>query len=484
MKKLFMPLLAALFAAGCTQVDKQDGKGSPEWSESFPGVWTSSVGKPEKLNLLNSAHAVPRAEVLDKRSQEKFPLAADDIKYTVSDGRTNLHFPLDRDEHIYGFGLNFKSINQRGQIKRLHMDHYGDGDNGRTHAPVPFFVSSKGYGVMINSARYIDVYAGTGVKVDSGDPPVVRDRNTDPQWEASPYSDNLEILVPAEGVELIMFAGTSMLDAVSRFNLYCGGGFIPPKWGLGFWHRVPTRWDHAQVGEEVAAFFDKGFPLDVVGLEPGWHSYAYPCSWEWSAERFPDPAGFVSGMQDKGIEVNLWANPYLAPGFGLLEKMEPYAGTHTVWSGRVPDYAIPEAREIFKRHVQENQAGIGISGFKVDEVDGFDFWLWPDVAEFPSGVGGEQMRSIYGNLVLDILDELYHSLNRRTYGLSRAVNGGGVRFPYVIYNDNYSHRDFITALASSGFAGVLWTPEVRASGSGEEWLRRMQTTCQIGRAHV
>ena len=25
------------------------------------------------------------------------------------------------------------------------------------------------------------------------------------------------------------------------------------------------------------------------------------------------------------------------------------------------------------------------------------------------------------------------------------------------------------------FAGVLWTPEARASETGEEWLRRMQT---------
>jgi alpha-D-xyloside xylohydrolase len=47
--------------------------------------------------------------------------------------------------------------------------------------------------------------------------------------------------------------------------------------------------------------------------------------------------------------------------------------------------------------------------------------------------------------------------------------------PYVIYNDYYNHEDFITALINSGFAGVLWTPEVRASKTGEEWLRRFQS---------
>ena len=47
----------------------------------------------------------------------------------------------------------------------------------------------------------------------------------------------------------------------------------------------------------------------------------------------------------------------------------------------------------------------------------------------------------------------------------------------MIYNDYYSHRDFITALINSSFIGTLWTPEVRSSGSAEDWLRRMQTVC-------
>ena len=47
---------------------------------------------------------------------------------------------------------------------RLHTDHYSGRDDGRTQAPVPFFVSSKGYGALINSARYIDAWIGTGVR--------------------------------------------------------------------------------------------------------------------------------------------------------------------------------------------------------------------------------------------------------------------------------------------------------------------------------
>jgi alpha-glucosidase (family GH31 glycosyl hydrolase) len=57
----------------------------------------------------------------------------------------------------------------------------------------------------------------------------------------------------------------------------------------------------------------------------------------------------------------------------------------------------------------------------------------------------------------------------------RGSNAGAVSMPYVIYNDYYNHEDFITALINSGFAGVLWTPEVRASKTAEEWLRRFQS---------
>ena len=53
-----------------------------------------------------------------------------------------------------------------------------------------------------------------------------------------PYSDAVEILVPAAGVEVYVFAGPTTLDAVRRFNLFNGGGVLPPRWGLGFTQRV------------------------------------------------------------------------------------------------------------------------------------------------------------------------------------------------------------------------------------------------------
>jgi alpha-D-xyloside xylohydrolase len=287
----------------------------------------------------------------------------------------------------------------------------------------------------------------------------------------------VEILVPDLNAEIIVFAGDSPLEAVSKYNLYCGGGCLPPKWGLGFTYRTHTLYPADKVLEEVDNFEENGFPLDFIGLEPGWMNMSYPCSFEWSEERFPKPAEFVKEMTDRGVKVNLWMNPYIAPKAKLYEAMLPYTGTHTVWNGIVPDYTLPEARELFLDHYRKNQLGIGVSGLKIDEIDGYDSWLWPDVASFPSGTSAEVMRQTYGLMVQEMITELYRENNIRTWGLTRASNAGSSRFPFVIYNDYYKHRDFITALINSGFSGILWTPEARSSANGEEWLRRIQSVC-------
>jgi alpha-glucosidase (family GH31 glycosyl hydrolase) len=448
---------------------------SLQWIEVAPGVWKGIVGVPESYDLLKASGAVPNKVALSKMKATTFPVAQSDIAGLVNDGKISLRFPLDKEEQLFGFGLNFQTIYQRGKILQLHMDHYGGKDNGRTHAPVPFYISSKGYGVFINSARYINVYAGSGVRKDSKNPPVEKDRNTDKTWNSRPYSDAVEISVPAAGVEIYVFAGPTALDAIRRYNLFNGGGVLPPRWGLGFTQRVKSLFTADSVKKEAAAFLEKGYPLDFIGLEPGWQSKSYPGTFEWDKSRFPEPGKFVKEMLDKNIRLNLWINPYVSKDASFYKNITPYTGSHTVWTGEVPDFTIPEARKIFFGQLQKDQVDIGVSGYKIDEVDGYDHYLWPDVATFPSGLSGEQMRQTYGVLAMRYSAEMYHQKNQRTYGLVRASNAGANNFPYVIYNDYYNHEDFITALINSGYSGVLWTPEARASKTAEEWLRRFQT---------
>lgn len=446
-----------------------------EWKQMEPGVWKGVVGTPEDYSLLNVSGALPLKDGFHRLPKVELPALADKIVGTIQDGKTSLRIPLKKKEQLYGFGLNFQTVHQRGKILNLHVDHYGGKDNGRTHAPVPFYVSSAGYGILINSARYLTVYAGSGSRKDSPNAPVAKDRNTDKTWTSAPYSDAVSILVPAQGVEIYLFAGPTPMDVIRRYNLFCGGGTLPPRWGLGFTQRTQKLYTSEDVEQEAVEFERRGFPLDFIGLEPGWQSKAYPCTFEWDKTRFPDPTTFVRTMADKGVRINLWTNPYVSPASDIYKKMYPLSGSHTVWCGIVPDLADNQARQIWKDKLEREHISIGVSGYKIDEVDGYDRYLWPDVATFPSGISAEQMRQTYGLWVQRTTAELYEKRNQRTFGLVRASNAGASAFPYVIYNDYYSHQDFITALINSGFCGVLWTPEVRNSKSGEEWLRRFQS---------
>lgn len=445
------------------------------WTEVQPGIWKGTVGKPEAYDLLAASGAKPLEAGLRQMSNAGFPLPQEEIVAKLSDHKTYLQFPLQKEEQLFGFGLNFQTVYQRGKILQLHVDHFGGKDNGRTHAPTPFYVSSKGYGVFINSARYLQVYAGTGVRRDSKTPAAPKDRNTDKTWSSRPYSDAVEILVPAEGVEVYVFAGPTPLEAVSRFNLFNGGGCLPPRWGLGFTQRVKSLYTAEEVKKEAQAFTEKGFPLDYIGLEPGWQSKSYPCTYVWDKTRYPDPAAFVKDMSAMGIKLNLWINPYVSAEAPFYKQILPYTGSHTVWNGAVPDFTMAPARQAFFDQLKKDQVALGVSGYKIDEVDGYDSYLWPDVAQFPSGLSAEQQRQTFGVLLQRYSADIYHEKNERTFGLVRGSNAGAVSFPYVIYDDYYNHEDFITALINSGFSGVLWTPEVRASKTGEEWLRRFQT---------
>lgn len=472
MRKLLLSLFSLSMLTGVAAAAP-----AVKWEKEGPGVWNLTVGRPDTFNLTSALELTPRTDAMQSLGDSPLPIDTSLITTQLIDGKTYLRLPLDKGEKIFGLGLNFKTVEQRGRLMRLHVDHYGKVDNGRTHAPVPFYVSSKGYGALINAARYIDVYVGTSNRVDSKNAPQAKDSNTDRTWEAMPYSDNLEFLIPAEGVEVVFFTGDNMLDVVRRYNLYQGGGALPPRWGLGFWHRTPTRFTDRQVLDEVAEFRRRNFPLTVIGLEPGWMSKAYPCTYQWDAKRFPEPQGFLDSLTAQNIRTNVLMNAGVSPDCDVYGTVKPLSSSHTLWNGLVPDYSLPQVRDIMAGHFLKHQLNLGVSGYKMDENDGFDQWIFPDVATFPSGHTAEQMRQVYGSLMQKTTTDMYRAANRRTYGLVRSANAGTASFPYVLYNDYYNHRDFITALINSSFIGVLWTPEVRGSKTSEDWLRRMQTVC-------
>jgi alpha-D-xyloside xylohydrolase len=455
------------------------------WSSPARGIWLATVGQmTHEVRYTDLAAEPPRWPALAALAEVPFPWPEDAVHAALTpDHKVVVRLPLASGERVYGLGLQLDGLLRSGQVLALNMDHWGTG-GGRTHAPVPFYVSSRGYGVFLNTARFTKIYCGVGNRLDSPANPEPVDRNPpadEPQpgpWLALPPGDAVEAQVNAAGLEVVVIGGISMLDVVCRYNLYCGGGSLPPLWGLGFWHRVHAESDAEQTVREVADFAARGFPLDVIGLEPGWMSKSYPCTYEWQRKRFPDPTALTRELLAQGVRLNLWINPYLSPASRVHPDMLPWAGSHLVWLGLVPDYTLETPRRVLAELFSREHLDVGISGYKIDEVDGYDCWLWPDHATFPSGTPGETMRQTYGLLLQRLLyQDLFRAADRRTYGNVRASNGAASAYPFVIYSDAYDHREYLTGLSAASLCGVLWTPEARSAGSDREWLNRMQTVC-------
>ena len=151
-------------------------------------------------------------------------------------------------------------------------------------------------------------------------------------------------------------------------NLFSGGGAVPPLWGLGLKFRTYTRADESNVVATAAALRQMQIPADMLGLEPGWQSAAYSCTYSWSKERFPDPQAMTQRLRAQGFKLNLWEHAYVRPSSPLYPPLQKKAGDYLVWGGLVIDFADPQARGIFA-HYHDKTPVVRILGFKGDECD-------------------------------------------------------------------------------------------------------------------
>jgi len=409
---------------------------------------------------------------------------------------TVLTMPIDPDAGVYGFGLQLKGFQQRGKKKTVRANADPVADSGDSHAPVPFFVTTDGYGIFVDSARYVSFYNGKAKRRDTGDnaadaAPLRREvaLTTDELYAAvSAGADTImTIEIPfAQGVDVYYIKGDSVLDIVSQFNLLAGGGCMPPLWGLGGFYRCCGQFNEEQVLDIARRFRELEIPCDILGLEPGWQTCAYSCSFTWDREgRFPHPEETVNTLVDMGFHVNLWEHAFTSPRSPIYDALKPYAGNYEVfYKGLVPDFTLDGARDIFAAH-QKTLVDMGITGFKLDECDGSDYtggWTFPDCEEFPSGMDGEQYHNLIGLLYSQTMMQALGST--RTLSEVRNMGALAASYPFVLYSDLYAHKDFIRGVVNSGFSGILWAPEVREGQCAEDLIRRVQTVVFSAQALV
>ena len=454
------------------------------------GIWKVTYGTPER-HLPDEFKNPPAVEGLNKMQQINTPpFDLKSIRFEQMAKGVLAEMKIDSSERFFGFGLQTNTFDQTGMHREIRTNSWTVGNIGFGHAVMPFYISSKGYGVVVNSSRYVTFYMASKGKLDERLRSQTETRKGEKiqlstvqlYGKAITPSDEVSIQIDgSEAMELYVFAGPGMLQVMQRYNLFSGGGGLPPMWGLGFKYRAKATFTDEQIQKTGQYFRDNDIPCDMMGLEPGWQTASYSCSFRWNNKNFPNPDAFINRMTKSGFKLNLWEHAYTHPTSPIFEKIAPYSANYTVWSGAVPDFISLQGRKVFGDYHENQFVKKGITAFKLDECDAADYskadreWSFPDIARFPSGVDGEQMRQLYGLLYQQTMLGLYRKNNTRTMFDVRASHLFAAPYTSALYSDMYNHADFVRMIVNSGFSGVNWSPELRETSNDAELVRRLQT---------
>jgi len=350
---------------------------------------------------------------------------------TDDDGNVAFHetLTLAPDEHLFGLGMQFGPLDKRGQrLVSWIQDTSGFTSSSVTYMNVPFFLSSRGYGVFVNHTSPITYELG------------------------SPSLQSAAFQVEDPYLDYFLIYGPHPKDILNRYTDLTGKSPLPPLWSFGLWMSRSRYASRAQVEEVINGLREREIPCDVVNLDPRWlketKKRVVPgCDFVWNDEDFPDRAGFVRWLSERGVKLCLWENPYIWAGTPMYEEGErrgylvrtkdgglaqpvgyPYAGLPDFTNPRVIRWWQDKHRPLLRD---------GVAAFKTDYGD-----TVPEDALFADGRTGKEVHNIYTLL-----------LNRATFDVVQQERGQGLVW------------------ARSGYAGsqrypVHWTGDTPSTFDG------------------
>jgi alpha-glucosidase (family GH31 glycosyl hydrolase) len=205
-----------------------------------------------------------------------------------SDGFCKASFAAEKDEDWVGFGdVSRTEVFRRGHTARCWLS------NVKTYIAVPFFMSTRGYGVLLNSTYRSDF------DMCAADP------------------DHFSFVDRGGIFDLYLFTAPDFKRLLGLYTLLSGRPQLPPIWSFGLWHICNNIENSRDAVESGYRYRELGIPCDVIGLEPGWMSRNYDFSTEkqWNPDRFPNMLKsfqhrnrtFIDALkQGMGFHFELW----------------------------------------------------------------------------------------------------------------------------------------------------------------------------------
>ena len=177
----------------------------------------------------------------------------------------------------------------------------------------------------------------------------------------------------------------------------------PPAWTFGLWLSTSftTDYDEKTVSHFVDEMFRRDIPLSVFHFDCFWMKEFCWCDFTWDERVFPDPAGMLARLHEKGLKICVWINSYVGQESILFEEgrrngyfLKRPDGSVWQWDMWQPgmalvDFTNPEAREWYGQKL-ENLLDMGVDCFKTDFGERI-----PTDAVYYDGSDPERMHNYY-----------------------------------------------------------------------------------------
>lgn len=342
-------------------------------------------------------------------------------------------FDLHYDEHIYGFGEDFGRLDKRNTERRLWIQEGFGNASPAAYKQTPFYVSTRGYGLFVNTSN--------AIRFDVGH----REHTA------------LSILVEnADWMDFYWIEGETIKDILPRYTSITGQPGLPPAWSFGLWMSRITYNSQEQVEQVADQLRQHQIPCDVIHLDTGWYEQEWVCDLRFSPTRFPDPAGMMKRLREKGFRVCVWQLPNLviesdlfreAAEKGYLAKRpvdKPYLFSGFLSDAGLLDYSNPEAvawiKEKFKSLFQ-----LGVAAIKADFGEGA-----PPDAHYHSQPGSAMHNLfplLYNRAVFEASEEYFGKGNAVIW--ARSAWAGSQRYPLHWSGDGIARFEDLACVVRS-----------------------------------
>lgn len=363
-------------------------------------------------------------------------------------------FSLQAGEKIFGCGESFTRLDKRGQKVILWTDDVYGVELPGMYKPIPFFMSSNGYGMFMHTTSPITCDFGAS------------------------YNDLNRLFIGDDALDLFVFFG-SPKEILDEYTNLTGKSPLPPLWSFGLWMSRITYSSEDEVRDVAKKLREYKVPADVIHLDVGWFETDWHSDYKFSTTRFKDPKKMISDLKQDGLHISLWQLPYFVPKNEVFPELIKKNLVILDRKGNLPtedailDFSNPAAVNWYQQHL-EGLLKMGVGAIKVDFGEGA-----PNSGLYHSGRTGFYEHNLYPLRYNKAAADITKKVTGENIIWARSAWAGSQRYPLHWGGDAANTSTAMSASLRGGLSFGLsgfsfWSHDIGgfAGKTPEELYRR------------